>query len=193
MDDETKELEFLNQQEVEEEPEVEDPGEEILALQEGETIFHSWGISKVKVTRGDKVFALRLAIKSSGVADLIDEFADREPKPPVVNVVVTPNSEIGKQLGLVRKRHVKTFDLTDKKYLETKRKHDRDLGMGILLMGLAVPIKNREGNEVKDPEEAIKILKSQGMSGEQFKRIIDDIQDLTRWEEDKTEDFFDVS
>lgn len=166
--------------------------EKILALQEGETIFHSWGISRVKVTRGSKVASLEIPIKSSGVADLIDEFADREPKPPIVNVVVSPNSDIGKQLGLERKRHVRTFDLTDKTYQEALKKHNRDLGMGILLMGLAIPIKDRDGNEVTNPEKALEILRSQGMSGEQFTQIVNDIQNLTRWEEGRTEDFFDV-
>lgn len=161
----------------------------ITALTENESIFESRGVSRVKVTCDGKILALELPIKSTGVSDLIDTFSQNAPGPPGINLVVEPNSEIGRELGLTRRRIVKVPDLTDPKYLRDKEEHDRNMGISVLIQGLEIDIKDAEGNVVTDPDKAIVILKKQGMSSDQFMQIIDDITSLTKWSEEEISSF----
>ena len=163
----------------------------ITELIEGNAIFESKGISKVKVTKDGTAKALVFPIRSTGVSELIDSFTAQAPKPPIINQVVAPDSEIGKQLGLQQKRHVKTFDLTDKSYLEAKEQYDRDLGLAVMLQGLDIPIKDKAGNEIAERDKKLEVLRSLGMTGNQFMQIAADIQNLTKWKEDQEDSFFD--
>jgi hypothetical protein len=62
--------------------------------------------------------------------------------------------------------------------------------MAILLQGMDVVFRDKEQNVVTDPDEQVRIMKEMNMTGDQFMQIINDIQDLTRWNEEATEDFF---
>jgi len=161
----------------------------IEELVEGSDLFKSRGISYLKVTKNGVVKRLAIPIKSSGVSELIDEFKKKAPQPPVIFTVVTPDSEIGKELKLTRKQHVKTFDLTDENYLEEREKYETDLGLKIVLQGIAVPIKDKEGNVVEDDDKKLEILRNMGITGEQFTQLVRDIRLLTMWEEEREEDF----
>ncbi|MFH1623547.1 MAG: hypothetical protein ABID54_00135 [Pseudomonadota bacterium] len=165
----------------------------ITELTEGSPIFESNGISKVKVTKAGKIQALVFPICSTGVSELIDTYTSKAPQPPVINQVVEPNSDVGKQLKLSRRQHVKTLDFSDPAYLEAKEKHDQDLGLAIMLQGLDVPIKNKKGEEIADKGQKLAVLKGLGMTGDQFMQIVEDIQDLTKWKEDQEDSFLDVS
>jgi hypothetical protein len=162
----------------------------VSELVEDEDVFLSTGKSKVKVTKDGVVRALVFKIKSTGVSDLVDRFNKKAPTPPVHKEIVEPGSEIGKQLGLRQKKWVRMPDLADPGYIDALAKHNEDLGMAILLQGLDVVFKNKEGNVVTDSDEKIRIMKEQEMTGHQFTQVINDIQDLTRWNEEATEDFF---
>ena len=165
----------------------------ITELTEGSPIFESKGLSKVKVTKAGKIQALVFPICSTGVSELIDTYTSKAPQPPVINQVVSPDSDIGKQLKLSRKQHIKTLDFSDANYLEVKEKHDQDLGLAIMLQGLDIPIKNKKGDEITDKEQKLAALKGLGMTGDQFMQIVKDIQDLTKWKEEQEDDFLDVS
>lgn len=158
-------------------------------LVEGSNLFESDGISEIKITKDGVVKKLLVPIKTQGVADMIDSFNAKAPQPPVIFKVVNPNDELGKELKLTRKQHVKTFDLTDEDYLEEKEKHDRELGMKIVMLGIAVPIRRADKSEITDEEEKLDALKGMGITGEQFTQLVRDIQDLTRWQEEKNTDF----
>lgn len=163
---------------------------QVTEFLEGEKVFESHGVSRVKVTKDGEVKTLVLKIKSSGVADLVDTFSKEAPTPPVKNELVTPDSDLGRQMKLGKKQWVRLPDFTDETYIKDKEQFDQDLGMAILLQGLAVTFKDREGNVITDDQEKIAQLKKQGMSSDQFLQVIRDIQDLTRWEEEKQDDFF---
>jgi hypothetical protein len=162
----------------------------ISELTDGDDVFLSTGKSRVKVTKDGKVRALVFRIKSTGIADLVDQFNRKAPTPPVHKEIIAPDSEIGKQMGLRQKKWVKMPDLADPDYIRKKEKHDQDLGMAILLQGLDVVFRHKNKEIVTDPDEQIKIMKQMNMTGDQFMQIINDIQDLTRWNEEATEDFF---
>lgn len=162
---------------------------DITEFVEGDSIFSSSGISKVKVTKNGVSKILKIPIQSTGVSELIDTFREKEPKPPKVQSFVTPESDVGKALGITKKNAVWHFDLTDEKYLKAKEEHDSNLGMAILMKGLAVEIKDKDKNVVIEFNKKIQILKSMGMSGDQFSQMVRDIQDLTRWTEVERENF----
>ena len=91
---------------------------------EGNPVFKSNGVSYVKVTQNSNVVKLAIPIQSTGVGAAIDEFRKQMPTPPVVNVVVRPNDLAYSDLGLTKKQHVKTYDLTDSDYLEKKEQYE---------------------------------------------------------------------
>ena len=162
----------------------------VSEIVEDDDPFLSTGTSKVKVTKDGKVRALVFRIKSTGIADLVDQFNRKAPTPPIHKEIVNPDSDIGKQLGLSKRKWIKMPDLTDPAYLAEKEKHDQDLGMAILLQGLDIVFKDKNHNVVTDPDEQIRIMKDMDITGDQFMQIINDIQDLTRWNEEATENFF---
>ena len=92
----------------------------VKELVDGQEIFKSHGISKLKVTKGEDVITLEIPIKSTGVSDVIDESRRKAPTPPVITIVVRPGDPAFKELGLARKKHVQTYDFTDKVYIEKK-------------------------------------------------------------------------
>ena len=165
----------------------------ITRLKEGEAIFESNGISNVKITKDGKVKTLVFSIRSTGVAELIDKYAERAPRPPVKNELVQADSWMGRQMKLGKKQWVKILDTTDPDYVAAKEKHDQDLGMAIMLQGLDVELMDKNDKPVTDGEQQVKILKSLGMTTAQFMQIVRDIQDLTEWAERQETSFFDES
>lgn len=158
-------------------------------LVEGNSIFESQGYSKIKVTHKGVVKILKIPIKSSGVSSLIDEIRKDKPQPPVVNIVIKPGDPAFKELRLTKKQHVKTFDLTDENYLNELENHNTNLGLKIVLQGLDITLKDKDGNTVTDDNKKIEILKGMGITGSQFSQLVDDITALTQWEEEKEADF----
>lgn len=161
----------------------------ITELVEDSTLFKSSGISYVKVTKNGIVQKIGIPIKSAGVAETIDTMNKKRPVPPIVNIVIKPGDPAFKELGLIKKQHVKTYDFTDSTYLEEKEKFESELGMKIVLMGLDFPIKNKNGEIIENDDKKMEVLKNMGMSGSQFSQIVEDITSLTRWEEVKQNDF----
>ena len=171
---------------------------EVTEFIEGQPIFESKGISLVKITKViqdddgkpiNQISTLRIPIKSSGVDELVKEFGKESPKPPVVNKVIKPGTDLAKQLGMTEKGWVQGFDLTDPEYIKTLDEHNRLLGMKVVLKGLAVIIKDKEGNIVEDDNEKVRILRGMGLTGEQFTQIANDISMLTKWEEVREDAF----
>ena len=163
---------------------------EITELQEGDTLFIAQGYSNVKVTQNGKVKNVKLPIKSSGVTELIEEFKEKEPKPPKIDQIVKKDSDIGKQLKLTKDTQVKVPDLADEKYVKALNKYESDLGIAILQKGLAVTLKDKEGNEITNPDKKISMLKGMGMSGPQITQVVQDIRSLTEWTEEELSSFF---
>lgn len=166
---------------------------DLKELVEGEEVFSSRGYSNVKVTKAGKVHCTKIPIKSTGVTELIEEFRKKEPKPPSTPVFVSKDSEEGKQMKLTENRWVKMPDLTDAKYLEKKEQYEGDLGIAILAKGIDLPFKDKDGKEITDQTQRVQILKSFGLSSDQFAQIVEDIRSLTMWSEQELMDFFGVS
>ena len=165
---------------------------ELDSLTEGSNVFESKGKSILKVTKNNIVKKLEIPIKSSGVSEIIDKMKSKSPKPPTIYKVVYPDDVAYKELGLTRKQHIKTVDLTDDKYLKEKEEYETDLGLKIVLQGIDLPIKNRSGELVEDEDLKIDILKNMGLSGEQFSQLVFDISSLTDWKEEKENDFLEL-
>ena len=158
-------------------------------LREGNSMFESTGTSHIKVTHGGEVKRLAIPIKSSGVSELVDEFNRQAPQAPKIYKVVHPNDEAYSELRLTKKQHVQTFDLTDSDYLSALEKHNTNLGLKIVLKGLNMPIKDKEGKAIEGEDRKIDVLRSMGISGEQFSKLVEDISSLTKWQEDRDDDF----
>ena len=158
-------------------------------LREGSSMFESKGTSYIKVTHDGEVKRLAIPIKSSGVSELVDEFNRQAPQAPKIFKVVRPNDEAYSELKLTKKQHVQTFDLTDPDYIEALEKHTTNLGLKIVLKGMNMPIRDKEGKDIEDDDRKIEVLRSMGISGEQFTQLVEDISSLTKWQEDRDEDF----
>jgi len=163
---------------------------EVTELQEGSDMFISQGYSNVKVTQNGQVRNVKLPIKSSGVTELIEEFKEKEPKPPTVDKIVKAGSDEAKALKLSKDTQVRMPDLSDEKYVKALNKYESDLGIAILQKGLAVKLLDREGNEITNPDKKISMLKGMGMSGPQFTQVVQDIRNMTEWTEEEYVSFF---
>jgi len=162
---------------------------ELEEIVEGEDLFRSSGYSYIKVTRNGEVEKLKVPIQSTGIAELVDSFSEKAPKPPIIDELAKPDNQIGKDLGVTKSEWVKIPDYSDETYLQAKEKHESDLGIAIVLKGITFRIKDKEGNEVTDSNKKVDIMRSMGMSGDQFSQIVEDIQNLTRWTEEERENF----
>jgi len=158
-------------------------------LKEGESPFESRGVSFVKVTHNGKAKKLEIPIKSSGISELVDSFQKLAPQPPAKKCKVEAGSELARDLGIITTQWVYLSDFTDEDYLKTKRKHDSNLGMKIVLCGLDLPMLDVNGNVIKDDEKKVEVLRAMGITGEQFTQIVDDISLLTKWEDSNESDF----
>lgn len=163
----------------------------ITEFKAGKDLFTSNGISKVKVTQDGVVECLEIPITSTGISDLIDTFQKKAPPPPLVNEKVTPDSEMGKQMKISQNTWIKMPDFSDPDYIKRKEDHDSDLGLAIVMKGLAVEIKDEDGNVIKNDDKKLKVLKGMGLTGDQFTQLVDDIQSLTKWTEEDEERFLD--
>lgn len=167
--------------------------EELTSLKEGSDIFQSHGYSYVKITRDGKSKALKVPIKSSGVTELIEEWKKNEPKPPIADVLVQKDSEQGKQMKLTEKKWIRMPNLADPAYLEALEAYQANLGIAIVLKGLALQMLDKEGKEVTDPDKKIAILRGMGLSGPQFTQVVEDIRAMTEWSEEELVSFFGMS
>ena len=158
-------------------------------LVEGSSLFESNGLSRVKVTRDGVEKILVLPIKSGGVSELVDDLNKDAPTPPIVNKLITPDSEIGKELKLVRKKFVQMYDYTDATYTKAKDEHDANIGLTVVLFGVDLPIKDKEGNVLTDSKKKLNVLKNMGLTGNQFTQIFNDIQALTAYAEEEETNF----
>jgi len=168
---------------------------------EGDNIFESRGISRVKVTKLIKeviegketekqvIECLEIPIQSTGVSELMEAGRAKAPSPPIDNVLIKQDSDTGREMGLAKNTWVKMPNLADPDYIRKKEKFDSDLGMKILFKGLAVDIKDKAGNIVEDENRKLEILKGRGMSTFHFSQIINDITGLTTWNEGELENF----
>jgi len=169
--------------------------ERITKIVEGEKLFLSKGISRVKITRFNEVedtqevVCLEIPIQSTGISELIDTFKAQAPVPHVVDKLIKKDSQEAKELGLDKSQWVKMFDYADKDYIANKEKHDSDLGIAVLCKGIAVDIFDKDNNPVTSREDTIRIMREKGMSGEQFSQMVENITSLTRWSEQEKSDF----
>ena len=162
---------------------------EVTELVEGSSLFTSTGRSTVKVTRGGVEKLLVLSIKSSGITEFMDQFSREAPQPPTIHRLVKPDDPMGKELRLARNKHVQMFDYTDAQYIKDKEKHDSDLGLKVVLMGIDAAIKDKDGNEIEDEQKKLGVLRGMGLTSEQFTQIFNDIRNLTRLEGASEDDF----
>lgn len=169
--------------------EEKDEVEVLEEITEGDDLFKSNGYSFIKVTKSGEVKPVKIPIQSTGITELIDSFEDTAPKPPAKDVLVHPDSDMGKEMGLVKKQWVKIQDFSNEEYQKEKAEHESNLGIAMLMRGMAMVVKDKDGNEVKDKQKKIDILRGMGMSGDQFSQVIEDIQNLTRWSEEEKESF----
>ena len=162
-------------------------------LQRGKKQFLSTGISNVKVTQGGEIICLEIPIQSTGISELLESFQDTAPTPPMTKLKVDPqgeNAEIAKDLGMTKKDWIKIPDYTDATFIKERDKHNSDLGVAILLKGMVISLFDEEDKEITDGQEKIDTLKGEGMSGDQFQQVVNDITSLTKWTDEERANFF---
>lgn len=161
----------------------------ITEFREGESIFESNGFSRVKITRDGVVELLEIPIKSTGISELVESFASNAPRPPDKRFKATPQDEVGKDLGLTANKWVFLPDLNDEDYLKRVGDHNQRMGNAILLKGIDVVLKDKDGNVITDEDRQIEIFRGMGLSTDHFQQIINDIQALTQWSDKENESF----
>uniref|UniRef100_A0A6H1ZS39 Uncharacterized protein n=1 Tax=viral metagenome TaxID=1070528 RepID=A0A6H1ZS39_9ZZZZ len=159
-------------------------------LVEGNNIFESKGFSYLKVTQGQIIKRIAIPIKSSGVSEMIDEFErEKKPLPPKKRELIKKDSDVGKEMRLMKNEWAWVFDFADEKYLSDIGKYQSDLGLKVVMLGINLPIRDKDGNDITDDDRRLQVLKKMGLTGEHLTQLVKDIQSLTQWQEDKDNDF----
>lgn len=164
--------------------------ETISCFQEGDNLFASTGYSDIKVTRDGEVITRRIPIKSTGVIELLENLSEEAPIPPTTNELVEPESELGRRMKLKKKQWVRLVDASDPIYQKKMDEYNQRLGYEIILQGLAIDLKDKDGGIITDKKEKLRILKSIGFTATQFEQLANDIQKLTSWSQEERADFF---
>jgi len=184
----------------------------IERLRAGEQPFLAWGYSLLKrkeaFTEADgsiieEEFELAVPIKSIGVAETMERIARKAPTPPITKQYIKVDSDEGRGLGLKIPRIVEVENLTDPAYKEQMQAHGRWAMYNMILTGLAMDVEdkdpdgkpvlvvksndNRSATQILDEDKAIAILKSQGLSNEQFEQLYEDIKALTSREKERVD------
>lgn len=170
--------------------------ETLTRLKGGETPFLAWGYSDLKVQLGEETVIKRVPIKSTGLAEIMEQMAADAPVPPVKKMLIKPDSPEGREARLTHATMMQVFDSTDKEYIERNRKHNVKTTFRIILNGLNMDIDSEDGavlvksngigraTEVVDEDAAITVLKSQGFSTNHFDKLYTDITNLTQMEKE---------
>jgi hypothetical protein len=179
------------------------------SLRAGEQPFLAWGYSLLKKKEStmsetgdivDEEIELAIPIKSVGMAETMDRIARKAPVPPVKREYIKMGSDEAKALGLSHGKIIDIEDRTDPAYKEQLLEHGRWALYHTILNGLAMNIYDvdadqkdvpvvlandkKSATQVLDENKAIAILKSQGVSNEQFEQLYSDIQALTMREKE---------
>lgn len=163
--------------------------EKLKKIKKGQNIFTSTGVSRVKVTKEGESICYEIPITSTGITEIMEKFQRNAPQPPIVNTLVKPEDEIGKENGITKNTWMKIPNLGDKNYLEEKQKYQSDLGIAILMQGMILEIMDENDEVIVDDDKKLEVLKEQGLSANHFTQIIDDITNLTKWNNGELEGF----
>lgn len=154
---------------------------------EGKRTFESTGFSLVKLTTNGVEEPVRLAIKSTGVAEFQEELTGKAPRPPVKKEVIRKDSLEGKLLGLEEDRLMQVFDNTDEDYIDALEKHNQGFIWQIVVFALNISWKKKDGSEATTFEEKKLILKSTGITSSHTDQIFKDVLALSRMTEVMTD------
>jgi hypothetical protein len=162
--------------------------ERVGAIQAGQALFDSRGVSRIKITRQGQAACLDLPIRSTGLWELMEQLARQAPRPPARAEWVQADSDLGRHLGLNRDRPVVVFDTTDPDYLARLAEHHREVLWRVLIAGLDLPILEESGQPAAGLARQREILQASGLTEHHAGKIFKDLQALTKLEEEM-EDF----
>lgn len=166
--------------------------ETISELVENQSAFASTGYAKVKATRAGRGVRLRLPIKSTGVAELQERLSGNAPRPPVIEKLITAQSDIGKAMGLARDKVCMVFDTTDEAYIKAQNEHAAMFAWKIVVFALDVVWKKADGTVADTFADKLRILQAAGITTSQRDEIYSAIGRLTRFSEEE-QDFLSES
>jgi len=161
----------------------------ISELIENDGLFDSRGYSRIKLTKivgGEAVVqAVKLPIRSTGVAEYQEKLKAKTPAPPVTKEFVKKGSPEGKALGLPHDRIIQMFDTTDQKYIDELDSFQQELNWRVAIFALDMVFKNKDGTIAEEYEDKRRVLKTSGITMAHINKILKDVNDLTLWAEDR--------
>lgn len=163
----------------------------VVLFKPGSQAFRATGVSRLRVTRAGKPETLEVRIKSYDMNDpVIRAVMDAQPRPPVITQLVSPSSELGKELGIRKPTPCRVHDTADPTFLREMEKWRRELTMAVVAAGLDEPFEDADGKPVTDPAEKVKILGDCGLSIQHLEQLADDIRKLTSFEDEALAETF---
>jgi hypothetical protein len=153
----------------------------------GKTSFLSRGFCSLVVFSDGEEIQVDLPIKSIGIMDLQQKMEEDAPSPPSKLEVIKKDSDIGKQMGLEEDTPMRTFDLTDEKYLSELQEYQQDYLWRTVIQALDVEFEDEEGNKIVEYGAKKKALQDTGISGHHLDTLMIAIRDLTKAREVKAD------
>lgn len=163
----------------------------IESLDEAVPLFRCKGIARVKI--GKRTRPIR--IRSVDLDEAVLPLKGKRPRPPTERCLIKAGSAEGRAAGLTKNTWVTVVDENDPAYEKALGDFNEQIAYLIFLKGLDLEVRDINEKVVWDPDnpecqdgdEALRVLRKQGLTNWQFGFIADAVNDLTRFEEQKTE------
>lgn len=151
----------------------------ISELVEAQSIFISRGISRIKVTKGDKVVIIEIPIKSTGLEEYRQGLRGDAPKPPTKITFIKKGSKEAEKFGIDADSRIVEYDFTDPEYVEKNEKYMQEFAWKLAVFAIDCPLIMANGKKADTYEEKKSVLASNGLTGYHLDRMAVDIRNLT--------------
>jgi hypothetical protein len=162
--------------------------ERISELVESQSIFTSTSVSRLKVIRNGKTYALEIPIKSTGLEEYREKLRDKAPRPPVFIETYKKGSKEALEFNSNTDVKVCKFDFTDVDYIDANDAYVREFPWKLAVFAIDCPLKMADGSIAETYEDKKRVLMSNGITGKHLDQIAIDVRNLSEFNQEQ-EDF----
>lgn len=169
--------------------------ETLTELRPGKVSFSSRGYARIKIVQivdgVDRVTCLNLPISAGNISKVLMDWAKKMPRPPAVDKLFSPDSEVGKAMGLTKAQVLTVPDTADPKYIERLEEFNLDQSWAVAAAAIDLPLYIRDDSvpggerQAKGEGERINALKGMDLQPAHIMEIANTARNLLNWTEEE--------